>query len=68
MKHGAIFAAGILALTMLEAGGQPILETTPPEYVVTYTFPANDPNEKGRGIQPLPFNDSLGLFTEALRR
>jgi hypothetical protein len=23
----------------LEANGQPILETTPPEYVVTYSFP-----------------------------
>jgi Transglutaminase-like superfamily len=26
----------------LEADGQPILETSPPEYVVTYTFPANE--------------------------
>ena len=26
----------------LEAGGQPILESTPPEYVVTYRFPSND--------------------------
>ena len=26
----------------LEADGQPILETAPPEYVVTYTFPSND--------------------------
>jgi len=25
----------------LEAGGQPILESTPPEYVVTYRFPSN---------------------------
>lgn len=24
----------------LEAGGQPLLETTPPEYTVTYSFPA----------------------------
>ena len=27
----------------LEANGQPILETAPPEYVVTYRFPSNDP-------------------------
>lgn len=26
----------------LEAEGQPILETTPPEYVATYRFPSND--------------------------
>jgi len=26
----------------LEANGQPILETAPPEYVVTYSFPSND--------------------------
>lgn len=26
----------------LEAEGQPILETTPPEYVATYKFPSND--------------------------
>jgi hypothetical protein len=26
----------------LEANGQPILEQTPPEYVVTYSFPSND--------------------------
>jgi hypothetical protein len=26
----------------LEANGQPILEKTPPEYVVTYRFPSND--------------------------
>jgi Transglutaminase-like superfamily len=26
----------------LEANGQPILESTPPEYVVTYRFPSND--------------------------
>jgi hypothetical protein len=26
----------------LEADGQPILETTPPDYVVTYSFPAKD--------------------------
>jgi transglutaminase superfamily protein len=26
----------------LEAAGQPILESTPPEYVVTYRFPSND--------------------------
>ena len=26
----------------LEAGGEPILESTPPEYVVTYSFPSND--------------------------
>jgi hypothetical protein len=26
----------------LEADGQPILESTPPQYVVTYTFPSND--------------------------
>ena len=26
----------------LEADGQPILETTPPDYVVTYSFPSND--------------------------
>ena len=26
----------------LEAGGQPILESSPPEYVVTYRFPSND--------------------------
>ena len=27
----------------LEANGQPILESTPPEYVVTYRFPSSDP-------------------------
>ena len=26
----------------LEAGGQPIFERTPPDYVVTYRFPSND--------------------------
>jgi len=26
----------------LEANGQPILESTPPEYVVTYTFPSSE--------------------------
>ena len=26
----------------LEANGKPILETAPPEYVVTYSFPSND--------------------------
>ena len=26
----------------LEASGQPILESTPPDYVVTYRFPSND--------------------------
>ena len=26
----------------LESEGQPILETTPPEYVTTYRFPSND--------------------------
>jgi Transglutaminase-like superfamily len=26
----------------LEATGQPILESTPPEYVVTYSFPSNE--------------------------
>lgn len=26
----------------LEAAGEPILESTPPEYVVTYRFPSND--------------------------
>lgn len=26
----------------LEANGEPILESTPPEYVVTYRFPSND--------------------------
>jgi hypothetical protein len=26
----------------LEVNGQPILEKTPPEYVVTYSFPSND--------------------------
>jgi hypothetical protein len=29
----------------LEAGGKPILETTPPGYVVTYAFPSNEPFE-----------------------
>jgi hypothetical protein len=27
----------------LEANGKPILENAPPEYVVTYSFPSNDP-------------------------
>jgi hypothetical protein len=27
----------------LEANGKPILESAPPEYVVTYSFPSNDP-------------------------
>jgi hypothetical protein len=26
----------------LEANGQPILETAPPEYIVTYSFPSNE--------------------------
>ena len=29
----------------LEANGQPILESTPPEYVVTYTLPSDQRNE-----------------------
>jgi len=29
----------------LEANGQPILESTPPEYVVTYTFPSDQRDE-----------------------
>ena len=29
----------------LEANGKPILESTPPEYVVTYTFPSDQPYE-----------------------
>jgi hypothetical protein len=28
----------------LEADGQPILENAPPDYVVTYSFPSNDPD------------------------
>ena len=36
----------------LEADGEPILEKTPPEYVVTYRFPANE-NEKGEAIERL---------------
>jgi hypothetical protein len=27
----------------LEADGEPILESTPPDYVVTYRFPSNEP-------------------------
>ena len=35
----------------LESGGEPILESAPPEYLVTYRFPSNehfDPAEQGR--------------------
>jgi hypothetical protein len=39
----------------LESDGQPILETTPPEYLATYTFPSNDPIKKGEANSPLPF-------------
>ena len=39
----------------LESDGQPILETTPPEYLATYTFPSNDPIKKGEASSPLPF-------------
>lgn len=38
----------------LEAAGEPILESTPPEYVVTYRFPSEEP--------------SRDLFTAALPR
>jgi hypothetical protein len=37
----------------LETGGKPLLERTVPDYVVTYTFPSND-----------PFNLELGVLTE----
>lgn len=36
----------------LETGGKPLLESTVPDYVVTYTFPSND-----------PFNLELGVLT-----
>lgn len=36
----------------LENGGKPLLESTVPNYVVTYTFPSND-----------PFNLELGVLT-----
>jgi hypothetical protein len=54
----------------LESEGQPILETTPPEYVTTYSFPSNDlwPNKKGEAFPPLPSHDSQASFMEALRR
>jgi hypothetical protein len=38
----------------LEAAGLPILEKTPPEYVVTYRFPSNDTqNKKGEALEHL---------------
>ena len=38
----------------LEAAGEPILEKTPPEYVVTYRFPSHDTqNKKGEAIERL---------------
>jgi len=37
----------------LEADGEPILESSPPEYVVTYRFPANI--KKGEAILTSPF-------------
>jgi hypothetical protein len=37
----------------LEANGKPLLETIIPDYVVTYTFPSND-----------PFNLELGQLTK----
>lgn len=39
----------------LESEGRPILETTPPEYITTYTFPSSDPIKKGEATSPLPF-------------
>ena len=40
----------------LEVDGQPILETTPPEYLATYSFPAKpESNKKGEATSPLPF-------------
>jgi transglutaminase superfamily protein len=36
----------------LETGGKPLLESTVPDYVVTYTFPSNE-----------PFNLELGVLT-----
>ena len=36
----------------LETGGRPVLEKATPDYVVTYTFPSND-----------PFDLELGLLT-----
>ena len=38
----------------LEAEGRPILETTPPEYLATYSFPSNS-KQKGEASSPLPF-------------
>ena len=38
----------------LEADGEPILETTPPEYLVTYRFPSHDThNKKGEATERL---------------
>ena len=34
----------------LETGGKPLLETTVPDYVVTYTFPSNDPFKLDLGV------------------
>ena len=34
----------------LEAEGEPILETTPPEYVVTYRFPSNERFESASSV------------------
>ncbi|HEX6047329.1 MAG TPA: lasso peptide biosynthesis B2 protein [Pyrinomonadaceae bacterium] len=39
----------------LESEGRPILETTPPEYITTYSFPSSDPIKKGEASSPLPF-------------
>ena len=43
---------GISGHAWLETGGRPLLEKTAPDYVVTYTFPSND-----------PFDLELGLLT-----
>jgi hypothetical protein len=36
----------------LELNGQPFLEKTPPEYVVTYTFPSNERREPELALLP----------------
>ena len=35
-------SGNVMGHAWLEAEGQPILETTPPEYVATYKFPSNE--------------------------
>ena len=53
----------------LEAAGEPILETTPPEYVVTYRFPSTARHSHASHPAAEPLREpSPDLFTAALPR